>query len=175
MNRCPSGLYFDDISKFCTFKNEARCGPVPTSKYNRNILFVLKQRMYSSCANNWATDRLGGKMQPSRMPATLLFLLERWHHNTRKFRTRKRKTLIQFYSCVNQYNFQTPQMVLLTFDGAINLQNYDHYKKVLNGKRTNPNGCPIRGTFYVSHEYSNYQMIQQLASEGHELGTETIS
>lgn len=32
VNRCPSGLYFDDISKYCTFKNEARCGPVPLSK-----------------------------------------------------------------------------------------------------------------------------------------------
>lgn len=33
LNRCPSGLHFDDISKFCTFKNEARCGPIATSKY----------------------------------------------------------------------------------------------------------------------------------------------
>lgn len=35
VNRCPSGLYFDDISKFCTFKNEARCGPIATSKLNK--------------------------------------------------------------------------------------------------------------------------------------------
>ncbi|XP_031350158.1 uncharacterized protein LOC116175912 isoform X2 [Photinus pyralis] len=28
LNRCPSGLRFDDISKFCTFPNEARCGPI---------------------------------------------------------------------------------------------------------------------------------------------------
>ena len=33
LNRCPSGLFFDDISKFCTFKNEARCGPIASSKY----------------------------------------------------------------------------------------------------------------------------------------------
>lgn len=32
VNRCPSGLYFDDISKFCTFKAEARCGPLASSK-----------------------------------------------------------------------------------------------------------------------------------------------
>ncbi|KAH1026937.1 hypothetical protein HUJ05_000526 [Dendroctonus ponderosae] len=31
MNRCPSGLFFDDISKFCTFKNEARCGPIAST------------------------------------------------------------------------------------------------------------------------------------------------
>ena len=28
---CPSGLYWDDIKKFCTYKNEAVCGPVPTT------------------------------------------------------------------------------------------------------------------------------------------------
>ncbi|TDG39021.1 hypothetical protein AWZ03_014557, partial [Drosophila navojoa] len=31
LNRCPSGLYFDDLQKFCTFKDEAKCGPLPTS------------------------------------------------------------------------------------------------------------------------------------------------
>lgn len=66
-------------------------------------------------------------------------------------------------------------MILLTFDGAVNLNNFDYYKKVFNGKRYNPNGCEIRGTFFISHEYSNYQMIQELAHDGHEIGTETIS
>jgi hypothetical protein len=31
LSRCPSSLFFDDIQKLCTFKNEAVCGPVPTS------------------------------------------------------------------------------------------------------------------------------------------------
>lgn len=66
-------------------------------------------------------------------------------------------------------------MIMLTFDGAINLNNYYHYKKVLNGNHKNPNGCDIKGTFFVSHEYSNYQMIQEMASKGHEIATETIS
>lgn len=48
---------------------------------------------------------------------------------------------------------QIPQMILLTFDGAVNHNNYDHYQKFLNGKYQNPNGCPIRGTFFISHEY----------------------
>lgn len=34
MNRCPSGLFFDDVAKYCTFKDEARCGPLPASEYN---------------------------------------------------------------------------------------------------------------------------------------------
>uniref|UniRef100_A0A1B0AX89 Uncharacterized protein n=1 Tax=Glossina palpalis gambiensis TaxID=67801 RepID=A0A1B0AX89_9MUSC len=48
-----------------------------------------------------------------------------------------------------------PQMIMLTFDGAVNLNNYDHYSKIFNGKRKNPNGCNIRGTFFLSHEYRN--------------------
>lgn len=87
-------------------------------------------------------------------------------------------------SCNNQNAFnvliflnysQIPQIILLTFDGAVNLNNFEHYRKVFNKKRQNPNGCDIKGTFFISHEYSNYQMIQKLASEGHEIATETIS
>lgn len=70
---------------------------------------------------------------------------------------------------------QTPQIILLTFDGAVNLNNYEHYKRVFTSTRKNPNGCPIRGTFFISHEYCDYNMVQQLAHEGHEIGTETIS
>lgn len=44
-------------------------------------------------------------------------------------------------------------MIVLTFDGAVNLNNYEHYKKIFNKKRQNPNGCDIRGTFFISHEY----------------------
>jgi len=51
------------------------------------------------------------------------------------------------------FPFQIPQMILLTFDGAINNNNYEQYMKFLGGRYENPNGCPIRGTFFVSHEY----------------------
>lgn len=51
------------------------------------------------------------------------------------------------------FMLQIPQMVLLTFDGAVNHNNYDRYLKVLGGRYANPNGCPIRGTFFISHEY----------------------
>ncbi|CAG0923036.1 unnamed protein product [Notodromas monacha] len=32
LNYCPPGLYFDDISKSCTFKNDAHCGPISTTE-----------------------------------------------------------------------------------------------------------------------------------------------
>jgi len=66
-------------------------------------------------------------------------------------------------------------MILLTFDGAVNLNNYNHYKKIFNGERVNPNGCTIKGTFFAAHEYSNYHMVQQLAHDNHEIAVETIS
>jgi hypothetical protein len=66
-------------------------------------------------------------------------------------------------------------MVVMTFDDAVNLNNYEKYKNVFNGKRLNPNGCPILGTFFVTHEYCNYQMIQDLYHEGHEIALHTIS
>lgn len=66
-------------------------------------------------------------------------------------------------------------MIILTFNGAINQNNYEQYQKVLVDSRKNPNGCAIKGTFFVAHEYSNYQMVQQLAHDGHEIATETIS
>lgn len=39
VNRCPSGLYFDDVQKFCTFKAEAKCGPLPNRKLNFKFNF----------------------------------------------------------------------------------------------------------------------------------------
>ena len=39
----------------------------------------------------------------------------------------------------------------------------------------NPNGCPIHGTFYVSHEYTNYAMINKLWNQGHEISVHSIT
>jgi hypothetical protein len=39
----------------------------------------------------------------------------------------------------------------------------------------NPNDCPIHGTFYVSHEYTNYAMVNKLANQGHEIAVHSIT
>jgi hypothetical protein len=31
---------------------------------------------------------------------------------------------------------------------------------LFNRGRKNPNGCSIKGTFFVSHRYANYSMVQ---------------
>ncbi|XP_017954331.1 uncharacterized protein LOC108649798 isoform X1 [Drosophila navojoa] len=70
----------------------------------------------------------------------------------------------------------TPQIVLITFDDAINTINIDLYNELLNNEtRKNPNGCPWRATFYISHEWTDYAMVQDMYSDGHEMASHTVS
>ncbi|CAH1116024.1 unnamed protein product, partial [Phaedon cochleariae] len=69
-----------------------------------------------------------------------------------------------------------PQMILLTFDDAINDENWDLYSRVLFPKiYQNPNRCPIKATFFVSHQYNNYHYTQQLWNDGHEIAIHSIT
>ncbi|XP_031337491.1 uncharacterized protein LOC116166626 isoform X2 [Photinus pyralis] len=68
-----------------------------------------------------------------------------------------------------------PQMVLLTFDDAVNDLNLPHYSELFENGRVNPNGCPIVATFYVSHEWTDYSQVQNLYADGHELASHTVS
>ncbi|KAK7862343.1 hypothetical protein R5R35_011571 [Gryllus longicercus] len=142
LNRCPSGLYFDDINKLCTFKNEARCGPILTTPApsTEPPVDLAKKCDRSACNLPYCFCSKDGTIIPGDLDPE-----------------------------------DTPQIIMMTFDGAVNLNNFDHYMRVFTEDRQNPNGCAIRGTFFVSHEYSNYLMIQKLAHEGHEIATETIS
>lgn len=70
---------------------------------------------------------------------------------------------------------QAPQMITLTFDDAVNFENWDLYNQIFTETRTNPNGCPIHGTFYISHEYNNYQYVQKLWNAGHEIAVHSIT
>jgi len=67
-----------------------------------------------------------------------------------------------------------PQMIMISFDDAVNNNNIDFYNELFNG-RTNPNGCNIRSTFFVSHKYTNYTAVQQLHHRGHEIAVHSIS
>lgn len=71
---------------------------------------------------------------------------------------------------------QVPQMVIITFDDAVNSENWDLYnKKLFTPTRKNPNGCNIHATFYTSHEYNNYQYVQKLWNDGHEIAAHSIT
>ncbi|CAL1540268.1 unnamed protein product [Lymnaea stagnalis] len=68
-----------------------------------------------------------------------------------------------------------PQMIMLTFDDSINSQNMGYYKKIFNGTLKNPNGCPIKSTFFVSGDNSDYDMVKRMYKGGHEIASHTLS
>lgn len=68
-----------------------------------------------------------------------------------------------------------PQIVLLTFDDAVNDLNKQYYIELFESGRRNPNGCPITATFYVSHEWTDYSQVQNLYVDGHEMASHTVS
>ncbi|XP_043272512.1 uncharacterized protein Cda5 isoform X2 [Venturia canescens] len=70
---------------------------------------------------------------------------------------------------------KTPQIVLLTFDDAVNDLNKQLYEDLFERGRKNPNGCPISSTLYVSHEWTDYSQVQNLYADGHELASHTVS
>jgi len=67
-----------------------------------------------------------------------------------------------------------PQMIMITFDDAVNNNNMDLYEHIFNN-RQNPNGCDIKATFFVSHKYTNYTAVSELHRRGHEIGVHSIS
>lgn len=68
----------------------------------------------------------------------------------------------------------TPQFVVLTFDDAVTVSNIDFYRRAFTG-RLNANQCPVSATFFVSHEYTNYQLVHELYANGHEIALHSIS
>jgi hypothetical protein len=67
-------------------------------------------------------------------------------------------------------------MLVITFDDAINPDNMALYTDLLfNDSRRNPNGCPARATFFLSHEYTHYQHVQKLWNAGHEIAVHSIT
>lgn len=70
---------------------------------------------------------------------------------------------------------EVPQIVLMTFDDAVNDLNTHYYSELFENGRVNPNGCPISATFYVSHEWTDYGQVQSLYADGHELASHTVS
>ncbi|KAJ8708749.1 hypothetical protein PYW08_010131 [Mythimna loreyi] len=68
----------------------------------------------------------------------------------------------------------TPQFVTVTFDDGINVNNIITYRNTLYN-RFNSNGCPAGATFYVSHEYTNYVIVNELYNQGFEIALHSIS
>lgn len=66
------------------------------------------------------------------------------------------------------------QFVTLTFAGSVSLANIDTYRQLLYDRK-NFNGCSIGTTFFVRHEHTNYQMINELYNRGFEIALNSMS
>ncbi|KAB0794026.1 hypothetical protein PPYR_13646 [Photinus pyralis] len=70
---------------------------------------------------------------------------------------------------------EVPQIITLTFNDAINSENWELYNRLFPANRRNPNGCPISATFYISHQFNNYYYTQNLWKRGHEISVHSIT
>ncbi|CAK9297011.1 unnamed protein product, partial [Gordionus sp. m RMFG-2023] len=69
-----------------------------------------------------------------------------------------------------------PQIIMITFDDSVRDHDFKNiYNKIFHDSRKNPNGCPIRATFFVSNDYTDYSRVNQLYRMGHEIGSHSIS
>ncbi|OQV19603.1 hypothetical protein BV898_06377 [Hypsibius exemplaris] len=62
-----------------------------------------------------------------------------------------------------------PQMIMISFDDAVNSNVQPIYDALFTPERKNPNGCPIRGSFYLAHQWTDYRLVQQLYRDGHDV------
>jgi len=69
-----------------------------------------------------------------------------------------------------------PQIVYITFDDAVRQLDDDLYmNQLFNGTFTNPDGCPIRATHFVSARANDYSLVQKYYSMGHEIAAHSIT
>lgn len=67
-----------------------------------------------------------------------------------------------------------PQFVMVTFDDAVTTLNIKTYRQLADGKK-NSNGCPVTMTFFVTHEYNDYEFVNELYNKGHEIAVHSIT
>ncbi|KAI9483884.1 MAG: hypothetical protein EXX96DRAFT_500390 [Benjaminiella poitrasii] len=66
-----------------------------------------------------------------------------------------------------------PQFVTITFDDSLQPELLSTAHELLNV--TNPNGCPAKGSWYVSMLYTNFALVQQWHAEGNEVADHTFT
>lgn len=70
---------------------------------------------------------------------------------------------------------KVPQMIMLTFDDEVNEENFQFFSKLFTKDRTNPNGCPIKATFFVSKVGTDFGKVKELYDMGHEISSHSKS
>ena len=70
----------------------------------------------------------------------------------------------------------TPQIVMFSFDDGVRLQDYNgYYSKAFDGRK-NPNGCQVGLTFFVTHNYTDYSLVEHLHyTYGYEMADHSVT
>ncbi|XP_066912861.1 chitin deacetylase 7-like [Clytia hemisphaerica] len=163
--KCPEDLHWDVKRKLCNWKQYAGCDGRPTGGSTGGG---------SSGGGSRVTD------PPTTKPTT-----------TPKPVTKKRyeradpcdKTTCKLpnCACANERQppkglsaKQVPQMILISYEDGVNSINHELYKELFDGKK-NPNGCPIKATFFVTDTNNDYKLTKDLYNRGHEIGVNTLT
>jgi len=73
-----------------------------------------------------------------------------------------------------------PQIVYLTFDDALtDLATREYYNELFgtptDHKHSNPNGCALRATHFITHSYTDYSLVNYWWHAGHEMASHSIT
>ncbi|GLV42426.1 Chitin deacetylase-like 9 [Carabus blaptoides fortunei] len=68
-----------------------------------------------------------------------------------------------------------PQLVMLSFNDAVTDMIYNNMWAKLPLDSKNPDGCPISATLFVTHQYTNYQIVNKLYNKGFEIASNSIT
>lgn len=64
---------------------------------------------------------------------------------------------------------ETPQMILISYEYAVNSANVDRYTGLFKGI-TNPNGCDPKATYFVQELNTDFTVVKELYDAGNEIG-----
>jgi len=68
----------------------------------------------------------------------------------------------------------TPMFVVFTADDAIQQYTIDAVKNILGGRK-NPNGCPVKMTYYTSLNYTDFSLVTDWYVAGNEIADHTMT
>ena len=133
---CPAGLFWDDLDKICTYKENARCGPIANSERDK----VKKEIKKNPCD--------------------------------------KQKCVLPYCFCSAKGNIpphhisQLPQIIIITFDGAVNNNNFKYLKELSNLFNETKH---VKFTIFLKHEYTDYYYVKSLYKAGHEIALSSVT
>lgn len=72
--------------------------------------------------------------------------------------------------------WETPQIVTLNFDDSFRVYDYEQFFSPLFNGRKNPNSCQIGVTFFNSHSYTDYSLVERAHhSDGYEFASHSVT